>query len=229
MRIAICDDNKNDIEHLRKSIVSHSDTHEIIPFFSAKPFLERFYHGEDFDLLFLDVQMPDSDGWAIAKELMMAKHNFFIAMVTVHGEYIYDCFDRVNWFAEKPVAEERVWKILRSAEESLYPKSFEFVHKGIPIALAIPKITCLEVQKNSLFINTLDTFYETRMSLKKAKEMLDDCPDFVQTHSSFIVNLRYYLRMQKNSILLNNHKEVALSRTFKASFMKALARYIQNT
>lgn len=139
MKIAICDDDIEDIEHLRKSIQAHSCEHEIVDFLSAKAFLKRFYDGEHFDLLFLDVQMPDSDGWEIARELKQARHKIFIAMVTVHGEYIFDCFDRVDWFAPKPVAEEKVRQILNSAEERLYPVTFKFQTEKIDVELTAPE------------------------------------------------------------------------------------------
>lgn len=227
MKIAICDDDARDIAHLRESIVSHSDKHEIIEFLSAKPFLERFYSGEHFDLLFLDVHMPDSDGWEIAKDLMMAKRRVFIAMVTVHGEYIYDCFDRVNWFAEKPVSRERVWQILTNAQEQLYPKVFEFQTEGITVSLSLPEIRHLEVRRNLLYVHTFDKCYEVRMPLKKAKEALKDFPSFAQTHNSFIVNLHHYNCIKEQSVVLNNQVEITLSRTYRASFLEALEKHIR--
>jgi len=65
----------------------------------AKPLLKCPYSGERFDLLFLDVQMPDSDGWEITKEIKAANIHIYVAMATGMGDY--NCFDRVDWFAVK--------------------------------------------------------------------------------------------------------------------------------
>lgn len=227
MKIAICDDDLRDIEHLHQSIQICSEEHEVIEFTSAKDFLERIYSGEHFDLLFLDVQMPGYDGWEIAKELKRAKYRVYIAMVTVRGEYIYDCFDRVDWFAPKPVSEEKVRQILNSVDERLFPVAFEFQTDKVMIALTAPEIIYFEVRRNTLFIHSTGGDYEIRLSLKKVKVMLKGCPQFVQTHSSFIINLDHYNDIKGSYIILKNQEEIKLSRTFRDSFFEALAEYVR--
>lgn len=227
MRIAICDDDIRDIEHLRKCIHAHSDKHEVIEYTSAKVFLERFYSGECFDLLFLDVQMPDSNGWEIAKELKQARHKIYIAMVTVCGEYIFDCFDRVDWFAPKPILPEKVCQILDSANERLFPKVFEFETNHMNIILTAPEIIYLEIQRNTLIVNSIRGCYEVRLSLKKAKEILAGSKQFVQTHNSYIINLDYYDGLKGTYIRLKNRADIKLSRTYRSSFFQALAEYIK--
>jgi len=227
MKIAICDDEIRDIEHLRKSILAHSPKHEIIEFLSARNLLKRIYGGEQFDLLFLDVQMPDADGWEIARELKNAKHKIFIAMVTIHGEYIFDCFDRVDWFAPKPVSCKKVCQILNSAENHLFPMVFEFQTDKFTIALTAPTIIYFEVRRNTLFVHTTNGNYEVRLSLKKAKDMLKGYPQFVQLHSSFIINLDHYENIKGSYIILKNQDEVKLSRTYRDSFFAALVEYIR--
>jgi DNA-binding LytR/AlgR family response regulator len=227
VKIAICDDNVREIEQLRDSILAHTHEHEIREFLSAAVFLQRLHDGEQFDLLFLDIQMPDADGWEIAWKLKQAEHKVFIAMVSVRGEYIYDCFDRVDWFAPKPVARKKVWQILNSAQARLFPMVFEFPTDTVTIALTAPEIIYLEVRRNTLCIHAASGCYELRMPLKKAKEMLQDHPQFVQSHSSFIINLDHYGGMKESYIVLENREEIKLSRTYRDSFFKALTEYIR--
>jgi len=227
MKIAICDDDIEYIENLREKIRHHSEDHEIIEFLSAEFFLKQIYAGEYFDLLFLDVQMPDSDGWEIARELKQTKQKVFIAMVTVHGEHIYDCFGRVDWFAPKPISQEKVWKILDSAQEQLYPIAFEFRTDKMSIALTAPEITYFEVKRNTLLVHSTSRCYEVRLSLKKVKEMILGCQQFVQTHGSFIVNLDHYSGMDRAHVVLKNQEAIKLSRTYRRSFLSALAKYVR--
>ena len=227
MKIAICDDDIRDIENLRENIRSSSEKHEIIEFISAKKFLDRIYDGEHFDLLFLDVQMPDSDGWEIAKKLKQAKFKIFIAMVTVHGEYIFDCFDRVDWFAPKPVSLERVRKILDNATDRLFPMAFKFQTDKLEIALTTPEIIYFEIQRNTLLVHSIRGCYEVRLSLKKAKNMIEGCTQFAQIHNSFIINLDYYDRIKGAYVILKNQEEIKLSRTYRNSFYKALSEYVE--
>ncbi len=227
MRIAICDDSIKDIDELHHSILAHDNKHEIHKFTSPTPFLERILTGEKFDLLFLDVQMPNSDGWTIAKELKQAKCNVFIAMVTVLNEYIYDCFDRVDWFAPKPITQEKVFKILDNAQTKLYPKVFEFDTERVKLSLTAPEIIYIEVQHNNLFIHTLTNSINIRMPLKTAMAMLTDCRQFVQVHSSYIINLAYLKEVEGTDIMLKNGIRLRLTRTYRNLFFKALYEYIK--
>jgi len=84
-KIAICDDDLRDIETIRSHVISHKNQHDVFEFNSGKTLLEKIHSNEHFDLLFLDVQMPDSDGWSIAEYLKKSKTKLFVAMVTVMG------------------------------------------------------------------------------------------------------------------------------------------------
>lgn len=194
----------------------------------AKPFLEKLAAGEHFDLVFLDVQMPDGDGWEIAKQLKQAKVKLYIAMVTIHGEYIFDCFDRVDWFAPKPLTEEKVWKILDRAEEQLFPVVFEFQAEGVTVPLSAPEIVYFEVQHNDLYIHTVHRIYKVRSTLKKITEIVASFSQFVQIHASYIINLDYYDHIEAGAIVLKTEEDIKLSRTYRDGFFDALDTYVRH-
>ena len=225
MKIAICDDEIRDIEQLKRSIQFHSNEHEIVEFLSPELFLKRFYGGEHFDILFLDVQMPGYDGWEIAKELKQSLLKVFIVMVTVHSEYIYSCFDRVDWFTPKPVSTEMVKQILNNAADRLFPKVFEFQTDEKTILLTAPEILYFEVKRNTLTIYTKRESYKIRLSLRKAKDMLGGFPQFIQVHGSYIINLDHYDKIKEQYIFMKNNAEIKLSRTYRSFFFSALSEY----
>lgn len=227
MRIAICDDDYRDIDHLRKYILSHPKGHEVVTFLSANVFMQQIYSGEHFDLLFLDVQMPDSDGWETALELKRIKSKIFIAMVTVWGEYIYDCFDRVDWFTAKPVSKEKVFRILDSAQEKLFPVICKFLTEGMTIELSTSEIIYFEIRRNILTVHSVHAAYPVKMSLKAAKALVANCPQFVQVHSSFVINLDHYCETKGSNIVMKNQEEIKISRTYRDSFFSGLSEYVR--
>jgi DNA-binding LytR/AlgR family response regulator len=105
--------------------------------------------------------------------------------------------------------------------------AFEFQTDKLKIALTAPEIIYIEVKRNILYIHSISECYEVRLSLKKAKDMLNSCPQFVQNHSSFIVNLDHYRGMKNSYIILKNQEEIKLSRTYRDSFYKTLSEYVR--
>ena len=227
MRIAICDDDFAEVKMISQHIRSHKHPHEVTLFASPIPLLEQVYSGAEFDLVFLDIQMPDGNGWEIAKKLKSLNRNIYIAMVTVLGEYIFDCFDRVNWFAPKPVTCDKILKIIDDAEVKLNPKVFLFKAKRTQLALSSQEIVYIEVNHNNLTFHTLTDCHRIRMTLKSARAILSGSSQFVQIHNSFIINLAYYKCMDSSDIVLHNGLRLRLTRTYRNLFFLALSEYVR--
>jgi DNA-binding LytR/AlgR family response regulator len=228
MKIAICDDDLNDIATIRKHILAHPLSHEIIEFTAPESFLRRIYSDESFDLLFLDVRMPDADGWEVARELKQSKVKLFIAMVTVVGEYINDCFDRVDWFAEKPVSPEKIHKMMDFAYGELYPKAFEFQTEIGIISLTAPEMIYIEANRNNLVIHTTTRVYTHRMSLTEMEHILSPLRSFTRIHHSYILNLSFLDKIDGHFAVIKTGEKLPVSRNSKKSFFETIARYIRN-
>ena len=229
MKIAICDDDPNEIATIRSHIESHKMSHEIHEYTSAKPFLRLIGQGGCCDLLFLDIQMPDSSGWEIANDLKKSKTKIYIAMVSMFGDYMEYCFDRVDWFAQKPVTQEKIHLILDKAHEKLFPISFEFQSGGANISLCIAEILYFEVWHNDLAINTFNKKYNCRMPLGEVLKKTAGMPCFVQTHRSFVINLDFFKEIKGNDVLLKNGQIIPLSKSLKKAFMLGYANYLKKT
>lgn len=227
MKIAICDDNIKDIEILRHYILAHDPSHEVHEFTSSIQFLNTVFANNEFELVFLDIQMPDLDGWSIAKELKQARCRIYIAITTVLGDYIYDCFDRVDWFTPKPFTQEKIFKILDNAMEKLHPPVFGFEAEHVRIALTAPEILYLEVRRNDLLINTYKKCFSIRMPLKSALSILSPYNQFVQIHNSYVINLLHYKEFDGSDIVLKNGVHLRLTRTYRKHFFETLSEYIR--
>jgi DNA-binding LytR/AlgR family response regulator len=229
MKIAICDDEPKDIEIIHRHISVHPLSHEVLEFISPEPFLRRIYSGEHFDLLFLDVQMPDADGWEIAKGLRQSKIQLFIAMITVMGEYISDCFDRVDWFAEKPVSVEKIHKIIDFAHGELYPEAFQFQTDIAKITLTAPEIIYIEVIRNDLHIHTASRVYKHRQSLTELEAIFSGMRCFARIYQSYMINLSYLDKIEGNYAIIKTGVKLPISRTYRKSFFDALDDYIRSS
>ena len=90
VRIGICDDEKA----VRERIASQMQA--LVP----KDCLVLYASGEDVlaeqrqcDILFLDIQMPGTDGMTVAKKLRERNSRQILIFVTALKEYVYEAFD----------------------------------------------------------------------------------------------------------------------------------------
>lgn len=176
-------------------------------------------------MLFLDIQMPDSDGWKVAEQLKKAKTDIYIAMVTINDNYVYDCFDRVDWFAAKPVSEARIHKILNNAYDKLYLTIFEFVIDKVTVALTAPEIVYIKVKRNDVYIHTVNSTHKIRESLSNITKQFD-MPGFTSTHQSYLINLEHFGTVDDSQVVLKNGERVPLSRNKSKHFYNALREYV---
>ena len=227
MRIAICDDEDKDRRMIASFVKQHSEAHEIVEFTSANTFLAQLERSILFDLVFLDIQMPDSNGWDVAKLLKQSGSKIYIAMITVMNDYHETCYDRVDWFAAKPVSRDRIFMILDNAHGKLFPKQIAFATDKISLDLYPAEIQYIEVQLNVSIIRTRTGTHSIRIPLKKVIDLLASEPRFVQTHKSFVVNLDYYKRVSDREVILIDDTAIPLSRFYRDGFFSSLANYIK--
>ena len=225
MKIAVCDDEKRDRDDISRLIHKHSTRHKIHEFDCAIPLMENINNGASFDVLFLDIEMAESDGWTVAKQLKESNSNIYIVMFTVKGNYIYDCFDRVDWFFAKPVTEAQVHKVLNIAHEKLSPAIIEFESNKAPIILTAPEIMYIKVERNDVYIHTTKHTYKIRESLVNITKKLN-FPFFVSPYQSYILNLDHYSTIAKGDIILKNNEKIPLSRHKSKDFYNSLREYI---
>jgi DNA-binding LytR/AlgR family response regulator len=229
MKIAICDDDPEDIEVINNHILAHVSFHEIIKFTSPKPFLLRVYSGEHFDILFLDVHMPDSDGWEIAKQLKESNIKLFIAMVTISKEYINNCFDRVDWFAYKPITAQTVHKIIDFAYAGFYQPVVEFRNGMSDVVLTVAEIIYAEILKNDLCIHTVNRTYKLRSTLMEFEKKLARIRCFTKIHRSYILNMSFLVKIEGYCVHLKNGETLPVSRSRKKTLHDAFCCHAENS
>lgn len=96
LNAAICDDNRQMLEFLEKEIdklmCEKEMEHGIFTFSSGKEFLEQ-HRISHFDVVFLDIKMPDMDGFEVAAKMRDVFDKTYIIFVTSEESLVYDSFD----------------------------------------------------------------------------------------------------------------------------------------
>ena len=96
IKIAICDDNKYALDMMNQCISQSFKTHttgfDISCFSSGERFINDISY-QNFDVVFLDIDMPGIDGFDIAHLLKEGNYKCFIIFITNHSELVFKSFD----------------------------------------------------------------------------------------------------------------------------------------
>ena len=92
LKIAICDDEQNQIEYITSLVSSWSagEGHscEIRTFTSAEEFLFQYEDNKTYDILLLDVEMKNITGIELATRIRKDNNRAEIVFITSHFEFI---------------------------------------------------------------------------------------------------------------------------------------------
>lgn len=93
LNIAICDDEINDISILKKYISRYNvetDNNIVVSSFLSAKELLLDYSNNHYDVVLLDIEMPDINGMDLAKQLRETDDDLFIVFTTSYPEYMHE-------------------------------------------------------------------------------------------------------------------------------------------
>lgn len=205
--------------------------------------------GQDFDLLFLDMELPDMPGLDL---LRLFPDRCPTIAVSAHPSYAVNCYDNdIDDFMAKPLTYSRFLRALRRTvlkidakplvstnhQESvseLNPPNTVFLPKE---SAAIPNYIFLKtgrkierfVSKDILYFEayTLYSKLITATGTSVINEPLSSLakllsPDhFMRVHKSYLINLNQVTQYSTNALWLNTHK-IPIGGTYKSSVQERL-------
>lgn len=216
MKIAICDDNPVDIDHLTGLLEkwgSKSDRLFTIKTFpSAEAFLFQYADEKDYDLLLLDIEMEKMDGVTMARQVRKENETVQIVFITGYSDYIAEGYDvAALHYLMKPVKEEKLYEVLNRAVEKLMDNeaclTIDFV--GELVRIPLMEIRYIDVDKNYVTIHGKQD-YRIKATLGDMEQKLD--ARFFRFGRSTIVNLHYIRRVTKTDVILKDDTSLQLPR-----------------
>ncbi len=226
MRVAVCDDNKVVLDFLTRQISDclniHSIEHEMNKFSCGTDFIAQ-HEKKPFDIIFLDIKMPDISGFEVAKRVRSESENIYIIFITTEDNLVYDSFD-FRPFNFIPKTDNDVFKIKL---DNVIGKLADHIQENRPICLPLPFNEKKYVYPTDVIYilsksNYLDVIckQETVRIRGKIDEMLNTLSPkcFVRIHNRCIINLKHLCKIDNTRFkaLLDNNMELDVSRTYKA-------------
>ena len=230
-KIAICDDDISQVDFLESILTPWLKIKNILAdikkYSSAKSFLFDYESEKDFDILLLDIEMPEINGIKLAKTVRKENHSLQIIFITGFYDYFSDGFDvSALHYLIKPVDEGKLFPVLDKAINNLKYRQRSVLINTQDADIKIPLSDIIYIEAENVFINihTVNGVYRTRTPLTKFYENLDD--SFLKVHRSFIVSLSYVKKITKKDLTLISGDIVPISRGMYETVHSALIRYL---
>lgn len=221
MKIIIYDDCIEDVNHLKRLLADFFNKMSVdysVEICKSTEYL--FTHIDEFDFLFLDIEINDENGIEIGKRLLKIRHNCRVIITSRYKKYLIDGYRiRADQYFLKPI-QEVVFNT--EMEDELY--LFQIKYSGFyDENLSKTKILYTDI----LYVDVYDRktrihfkngkILATRYTLKEWEEKLD-LTIFEKVHKAYIVNLFYISVYSNQDISLMNGENIPLSRNMKKHF-----------
>lgn len=232
-RVAICDDEQVICSQIENIILNYAaENNEKIDtqvFYSGEE-LNRFLEsGQNFDLIFLDIELKIINGIEVGKKIREELDNQILQIVYISGKdnYMRDMFEvRPMHFLQKPIDDADIIKDLRLAMKLMeklggvfiYKKGHEIYRKPI---------------KNILYFESSNR--EVKMVTSDGEEIfygkLDDVYNqigkyhFMYIHKSYIVNYFYVTKFRYEEVTMSNDEILPISQARRKATRELQVKY----
>ena len=180
-----------------------------------------------FDLVLLDIDMPQITGIEIARELRMKREDTAIIFVTNKDELVYETiqytpfrFIRKSRFSQE--ISEALENYLRKRREQKAVYFFSVDDGKRPVNVV--SLIYAEVQSHKLTVHCEEESFEANGNLSDVEKAIAGY-GFVRIHKSYLVNLRYISLIRKSEIILDDGTSLPLSRRKLESVKMELVRF----
>lgn len=232
MKILICDDEKIFLDEFASEISSYFEVKgESITVKACNTGSEALNEcfKENIDAVFLDIDMPETNGFQVAKTLRSIYPKCIIIFCSSHNELVYDSFEyEPFWFLCKSNYRSKLEVVLDKVFEKIKRVNKEFIVKarGKLIRIKYQEVLYVMVEKHKIQIHTEEKVLEYRGNLSDIEESLLKM-DFVKINSGCIVNLEWIFKIQDNELILKNDELLVISRSNKKNVKDAFFRYLE--
>ena len=238
LKIAVCDDNEVMLDFLAKQISECFKTlsvpFEISEIASGTEFVSQ-HEKAPFDVVFLDIKMPDINGFEVAKRIKEISEKTHIIFVTTESGLVYESFDYSPFYFIPKAKPE----ILKAKLKNVIGKLVDRISESQIICFDLPHGEKKYVSSELIMYiasksNYLDIVCKTETIhiRRKLDDILDELPQksFARIHNRFIVNMRYVGRIDNTrfKVELINEMELDISRAYKAAFLERYSIFLRN-
>lgn len=225
MNIAICDDESVFLKQLHNRIrsmkIPDCEVHE----FTSGRDLLSFYVKGMYEVIILDVEMPELNGLETAERIRQIDKSVIISFLTNYAEFAVQGYD-VGAFRyilkNQPdyVYTKQLNSIVAECEQRF--STFTFTNKNLSFKFKLTDILYFEGHRRKVSLFTLNG------ELEYGGDFSTVCGDlmkynFIKINRGILVNLDHIQNISKYDVILSNGKKIPIGKTYKD---EVVSRYL---
>lgn len=247
---AIIVDNESLSRERLSSLLQSESDFEVLETYSRGEEAVTAAHRLDPDVVFVDIQLPDMDGFGLLKELQHGDHSKPIGIfLAAHDQFALRAFDSDALdYLLKPITPERFQSTLQRTRQEIdrrrnlqtggrtqspgnsaedYVQRLVFRNKGRIVFLKIAEVRSISSEGNYLRVSTGRESYLLRETMVAIESKLDPAT-FLRIHRSTIVNLQHVKEVKPSGsqgeslVEMQDGTRHILSRTYRARISELL-------
>lgn len=236
VKVAIVDNEKAIINEICSLIESSND---------MKCIIETFEHSIKFfqkinnilcDIVFLDIDMPEMNGFDIAKILNNIRPDITIIFVSSFDNFVFESFEYHPFrFVRKSNLKEDIDSALNAYQREIERKKDVYFFKTNEAERSVKTsdIMYFESMGHDIFIYTVDGNFKIKrerdrnMTIKFITEKFEN-KGFIKVHKSFLVNYLYIHTINYSNIILKNNLEISINPRKANDIKKIYQKFIMN-
>lgn len=213
MQIAICDDDKGCCSQIEKWLKTYRATErmeiKMNIYYNAERLIRELRSGRCFDVIFLDIELPELSGIEVGREIRNYLKNDFVNIVFISGktQYCLDLFELepLN-FHHKPLVKQRIIADVEKIAERMarQQKILRYQDMGVEKAILLKDIVYVEATGKLLQVTTVSggeiSIRDTLIHLDQMFSGFYLC----QCHRSYVINMSYVDKYQDRCFHMKN-------------------------
>ena len=227
LKFYICDDNSDFADRIKKEIdlyMNDRRNYETVVFNSGVALLKQF-DKQVADVVLLDIDMPEMNGFEVASLLQKRKEDILILFVTSHEDKVYQSYDyHPFWFIRKSHMHDLqvvIPKLLRKidVEEERKRLTFNLKAENCVVEIDINTVIYIESYKNDIIIqDRVSGEKQVRCKITDAEKQLYSL-NIIRIQNGILVNCRYISKITSREVILTDGTHFGLSRS-KIDFVR---------
>lgn len=239
LKIAVCDDDQTMLDFVSKNVdnifAQNGIKHTIVHFLSGKKFLEA-HKSDPFDVVFLDIIMPQAGGFDIAKEIRGLFPKTYIIFVTTESSLVYESFDfQPFYFIPKgspKILIERLSHVIKRLAVHLSANKKIILKAPYGDEYSVDPMSIISAESSTKYV----TYHFIDKTSLKIRQKLDETQTvlgsylFVRIHNRFIVNMKFIKKIDYPNleVILNDGRILNISRSYKKELERLYDIYLRN-